>query len=351
MQNILEIDGISKSFSDIQANNDISLYLRQGQIHALLGENGAGKSTLVKIIYGIIKPDHGSMILNGKLYDPNTPEVARNEGIGMVFQHFSLFESLSVLDNIILGQKGNQKKDSILERLDDLQKDYDLQIDVNKIVATLSAGEKQKVEIIRCMLQDPKIMILDEPTSVLNPSEVEKLFNFLRKLSKQGMAVLYISHKLHEIKELCDTSTILRNGNVVKSCDTADVTINELAQLMVGRAIDNKIKLSQPKQERVLDIKNISYTNPDIFGTSLKEIKFNINFGEIFGIGGISGNGQTELMKVLSGEVGLNDGNQILYHNEDISALDINERRQREIVFVPEDRLGHSAVSLSLIHI
>ena len=345
MQNILEIDGISKSFSDIQANNDISLYLRQGQIHALLGENGAGKSTLVKIIYGIIKPDHGSMILNGKLYDPNTPEVARNEGIGMVFQHFSLFESLSVLDNIILGQKGNQKKDSILERLDDLQEDYDLQIDVNKIVATLSAGEKQKVEIIRCMLQDPKIMILDEPTSVLNPSEVEKLFNFLRKLSKQGMAVLYISHKLHEIKELCDTSTILRNGNVVKSCDTADVTINELAQLMVGRAIDNKIKLSEPKQERVLDIKNISYTNPDIFGTSLKEIKFNVNFGEIFGIGGISGNGQTELMKVLSGEVGLNDGNQILYQNEDISALDINERRQREIVFVPEDRLGHSAVS------
>ena len=135
------------------------------------------------------------------------------------------------------------------------QKDYDLQIDVNKIVATLSAGEKQKVEIIRCMLQDPKIMILDEPTSVLNPSEVEKLFNFLRKLSKQGMAVLYISHKLHEIKELCDTSTILRNGNVVKSCDTADVTINELAQLMVGKAIDNKIKLSEPKQERVLDIK------------------------------------------------------------------------------------------------
>ncbi len=229
MHNILEIDSVSKSFSDIQANNDISLYLRQGQIHALLGENGAGKSTLVKIIYGIIKPDHGSMILNGKPYDPDTPEVARNEGIGMVFQHFSLFESLSVLDNIILGQKGSQKKDSILERLDYLQNDYDLQIDVNKIVATLSAGEKQKVEIIRCMLQDPKIMILDEPTSVLNPSEVEKLFNFLRKLSKQGMAVLYISHKLHEIKELCDTSTILRNGNVIKSCDTADVTINELA--------------------------------------------------------------------------------------------------------------------------
>ena len=211
MQNVLEIDGISKSFSDIQANNDISLYLKQGQIHALLGENGAGKSTLVKIIYGIIKPDHGSMFLNGKPYEPDTPEVARNEGIGMVFQHFSLFESLSVLDNIILGQKGNQKKDSVLGRLDYLQYEYDLYIDVNKIVATLSAGEKQKVEIIRCMLQDPKIMILDEPTSVLNPSEVEKLFNFLRKLSEQDMAVLYISHKLHEIKELCDTSTILRN--------------------------------------------------------------------------------------------------------------------------------------------
>tara|TARA_Y100000591_G_scaffold332088_1_gene368134 strand:- start:509 stop:1999 length:1491 start_codon:yes stop_codon:yes gene_type:complete len=344
MQNILEIDGISKSFSDIQANNDISLYLRQGQIHALLGENGAGKSTLVKIIYGIVKPDHGTMTLNGKPYDPDTPEVARNEGIGMVFQHFSLFESLSVLDNIILGQKENLKKDKILERLDYLQNEYDLFIDINKIVATLSAGEKQKVEIIRCMLQDPKIMILDEPTSVLNPSEVEKLFSFLRKLSDQGMAVLYISHKLHEIKELCDTSTILRGGKVVKSCDTASITIEDLAQLMVGKAIDNKVKLSEPKQARVLDIKNISYTNPDIYGVSLKGIKFSVNFGEIFGIAGISGNGQTELMKILSGEVGTSDGNQILYHDEDISNLGINERRKREIVFVPEDRLGHSAV-------
>ena len=350
MQNILEIDGVSKSFSDIQANNDISLYLRPGQIHALLGENGAGKSTLVKIIYGIIQPDQGSMRLNGAPFKPSTPEVARNEGIGMVFQHFSLFDSLSVLDNIILGQKGDVKKADVMQRLNFLHSEYDLYIDINKIVATLSAGEKQKVEIIRCMLQDPKIMILDEPTSVLNPSEVDKLFKFLRKLSEQGLAVLYISHKLHEIKELCDTSTILRNGKVVKSCDTASVTINDLAQLMVGKALESKIKLSKPKEMKVLNIKNISYTNPDIYGVSLKEINFSVNYGEIFGIAGISGNGQSELMKILSGEIGLTEEDEILFYDEAISALSINDRRKRGIVFIPEDRLGHSAVSnLSLI--
>jgi general nucleoside transport system ATP-binding protein len=350
MTYLLEIAGITKSFLDIKANNNISLKLKEGEIHALLGENGAGKSTLVKIIYGILKPDSGKMLLNGEEYNPENPDFARKQGIGMVFQHFSLFESLSVIDNLMLGQDEHVSRLTVMDQLSCIKDEYDLYLDLNKTVATLSAGEKQKVEIMRCLLQDPKIIILDEPTSVLNPEEVKKFFYFLKKLSSEGVVILYISHKLQEIKELCDFATILRNGNVVKYCDPKILSINELAKFMIGKDINQSYKLSEVEDIDVMNINNINYNNPELYGISLQEINFNVQKGEIFGIAGIAGNGQSELMKVLSGEINNIKQGSILFHGKEINYLSINDRRKKGMVFIPEDRSGHGAIgNFSLI--
>ena len=349
MNYVLEIKDITKSFFDIKANKNISLKLKEGEIHALLGENGAGKSTLVKIIYGILKPDSGSMFLDRVKYSPLNPDSARKHGIGMVFQHFSLFESLTVLDNLILGQKNNISRADIINKLSQIQHDYDLFLDLNKIVATLSAGEKQKVEIMRCLLQNPKIIILDEPTSVLNPEEVKKLFSFLKKLSDEGVIILYISHKLQEIKELCDSATILRSGMVVKNCDPKVLSINELAKFMIGKDIIESYDLSQTENIDVMNVVDIVYVNPELYGISLEKVNFSVKKGEIFGIAGIAGNGQSELMKVLSGEINDIKNGSILFNGVKINSLNINDRRKKSMVFIPEDRLGHSAIgNLSL---
>ncbi len=215
----------------------VSFDIQPGEVHALLGENGAGKSTLVKMIYGLVKPDAGRMILHGAAYEPASPHAARNSGIAMVFQHFSLFEALNVAENVALGMENPPPMGTLAQRIREVSETYGLPLDPARLVGDLSAGERQRVEIIRCLLQDPNLLIMDEPTSVLTPQEVEILFETLRKLSAEGTAILYISHKLEEIRALCDAATVLRLGKVVGACTPREKSARELAEMMVGQLL------------------------------------------------------------------------------------------------------------------
>ncbi len=213
--------GLTKAYPGVIANNNVSFDIGKGQVHALLGENGAGKSTLVKMIYGLVKPDSGAMRLNGAAYGPAEPRAARAAGVAMVFQHFSLFDALNVAENIALGMEDPPRPRDLAKRIRDVSETYGLPLDPFRRVGDLSAGERQRVEIIRCLLQDPKLLIMDEPTSVLTPQEVNILFETLRKLRSEGTAILYISHKLEEIRALCDHATVLRLGKIVGECTPA----------------------------------------------------------------------------------------------------------------------------------
>ena len=232
-QTLLQLDGLSKSYPGVIANDHVSFKIGSGEIHALLGENGAGKSTLVKMIYGLVRPDTGRMQLGGQSFAPSEPRAARAAGIAMVFQHFSLFEALSVAENIALGMEKPPKSSALSIQITKVSHTYGLPLDPERLVGDLSAGERQRVEIIRCLLQDPKLLIMDEPTSVLTPQEVSTLFTTLRKLKSEGTSILYISHKLEEIRTLCETATILRNGKKVATCDPRENSARQLAEMMV----------------------------------------------------------------------------------------------------------------------
>ena len=234
MSALLSIRGLTKTYPGVQANSDISFEVAPGEIHALLGENGAGKSTLVKTIYGLVTPDSGEMYVSGTLFEPRNPQEARGAGVSMVFQHFSLFEALTVAENIALGMDKPPKPEDLALKIRDIANAYGLPLDPERLVGDLSVGERQRVEIVRCLLQNPRILIMDEPTSVLTPQEVATLFKTLRQLSQEGVAILYISHKLEEIRALCDQATILRSGRVVGACRPAEKTARQLAEMMIG---------------------------------------------------------------------------------------------------------------------
>ena len=231
---LLQIDGLTKAYPGVVANADVSLTIRKGEVHALLGENGAGKSTLVKMIYGLVKPDSGQMMLRGAPYAPAQPRAARAAGVAMVFQHFSLFDALDVAENIALGMETPPPMRSLAQQIRQVSETYGLPLDPYRTVGELSAGERQRVEIIRCLLQSPQLLIMDEPTSVLTPQEVEILFETLRKLTAEGVAILYISHKLEEIRALCDAATILRLGRNVGTCVPAETKARDMAEMMVA---------------------------------------------------------------------------------------------------------------------
>ena len=300
---MLELEGISKSYPGVIANSDVSFDINVGEVHALLGENGAGKSTLVKTIYGLVKPDNGRMSLNGKHYVPGSPSEARKAGIAMVFQHFSLFEALSVAENISLGMESPPNQRDLAKKIKSVSNSYGLPLEPDKTVGSLSAGERQRVEIVRCLLQEPKLLIMDEPTSVLTPQEVQILFETLRKIKSEGRSILYISHKLEEIRKLCDTATILRLGKKVETCTPSKTSSNELAEMMVG----SSIQIPQQKKREIgnilLSLENIVSKSINTFGTSLSNLTLDLHAGEIFGVGGVAGNGQDELISILSGAV------------------------------------------------
>ncbi len=342
MTALLTLEGLTKAYPGVVANDDVSFQIQPGEVHALLGENGAGKSTLVKMIYGLVKPDAGRMTLHGTAYTPSEPRAARASGVAMVFQHFSLFEALSVAENIALGMENPPKTRELSHQIREVSHTYGLPLDPDRRVGELSAGERQRVEIIRCLLQDPRLLIMDEPTSVLTPQEVDILFTTLRKLSKEGTAILYISHKLEEIRALCDAATILRGGKVVGTCVPKDTSAREMAELMVGKVLHQTKPAGTPPGDVILTVESLSLPAATPFGTSLSNISFELRSGEILGIGGVAGNGQDELLAALSGEVKVSS-DVILFGDREIGQMGPTDRRALGVLSAPEERLGHAA--------
>ncbi len=339
---LLAISGLTKAYPGVVANDDVSFEIGEAEVHALLGENGAGKSTLVKMIYGLVKPDSGSMLWQGSAFAPSDPKTARASGVAMVFQHFSLFEALNVAENVALGMENPPPMRDLARRIREVSETYGLPLDPDRTVGDLSAGERQRVEIIRCLLQDPKLLIMDEPTSVLTPQEVEILFETLNKLKAAGTSILYISHKLEEIRKLCDHATILRLGKNVGECVPAETSARDMAELMVGDTLQTPTRSAEKAGEVVLDVADLSLTPSNPFGTSLKNITFDVRAGEILGLGGVAGNGQDELLAALSGEARTPE-NTLKVNGQSIGKFGPNRRRELGILAAPEERLGHAA--------
>ncbi|MGB0497521.1 MAG: ABC transporter ATP-binding protein [Rubricella sp.] len=339
---LLDVRGVRKEYPGVIANDDVSFDIREGEVHALLGENGAGKSTLVKMIYGLVKPDAGEMTLRGLPYAPGKPGEARAAGVSMVFQHFSLFEALSVAENIALGLDDAESPRTLAPRIREVSREYGLPLDPDRLVGDLSVGERQRVEIVRCLLQEPRLLIMDEPTSVLTPQEVGLLFATLRKLAGEGVAILYISHKLEEIRTLCDRATILRGGRVVATCDPRQETARSLAEMMIGETLRSPRARSVEPGPEVLELRELSLSSASPFGTSLRNVSLRLFEGEVLGIAGVAGNGQEELLAALSGEAVVQP-EMIALQGQPIGQLGPNRRRALGLLAAPEERLGHAA--------
>ena len=344
-QALLEVKSISKKFGEFFANQDIDLAIVSGKVHALLGENGAGKSTLVKMMYGALQPTKGHIYWQGERVSIASPAHARELGIGMVFQHFSLFEALTVLENISLALPPRLREGDLGKRITDLSLDYGLPLNPSALVADLSVGERQRIEIVRCLLQEPKLLIMDEPTAVLTPQEAIALFKTLRRLVDEGCAVLYISHRLEEVKQLCEDATILRHGKRVAGVDPKVETAATLAQLMVGASVHQvSRKPNQNVGEPLLSVNALSHPSSAAFGVDLIDVKLTVNGGQILAIAGVAGNGQGELFGVLSGEEPTPKQTSIKLAGKICNHFNINQRRCLGAAFVPEERMGHGAV-------
>jgi len=341
---LLSAVSISKRYGDFLANDGIDLDLFPAEIHALLGENGAGKSTLVKTMYGLIQPSGGELRWMGQKIVLAGPSEARDLGIGMVFQHFTLFENLNVAENVALGLPATDSFAAISERLEETARVYGLPLNPKREVWQLSVGERQRIEIVRALMQNPKLLILDEPTSVLTPQEADLLFVVLERLKGEGRAIFYISHKLEEVKRLCDTATILRGGKKVATCNPRQETAASLARMMVGAEI-GEVKAASGRGVSVprLVIHKLSLEPDDPHGTRLQEISFEVRGGEIVGIAGVAGNGQDELFSALSGERLASEGGAVVIDGEAAGLLSVTDRRRMGAAFVPEERLGHRA--------
>ncbi|AUL99806.1 ABC transporter [Rhodocyclaceae bacterium] len=346
----LRLTGIRKVYPGVVANDGIDLVVEPGEIHAVLGENGAGKSTLMKIIYGVTAPTAGQIHWEGKAVSIDSPARARALGIGMVFQHFSLFETLTVTENIALGLPGKPSLAELAQRIEAVAQRYGLPVEARRHVHALSVGERQRVEIIRCLLQNPKLLIMDEPTSVLTPQAVRKLFQTLRQIAAEGCSILYISHKLDEIQALCDTATILRGGRVTGHCRPAEETAQSMARLMIGK--DLPVCQHGPAAtggELRLRLAGLSHASADPFGTDLQDIHLDVHAGEIVGIAGVSGNGQQELLQAISGEEVIAEKFPVQICGVEAGRLNAAQRRRLGLCYVPEERLGRGAVpSMSL---
>ncbi len=342
MNTNLKISNVTKIYPGCIANDNVSLEFNSGKIYALLGENGAGKSTLVKILSGVIIPDEGKIYLNENNLQLNSPLDAKKNDIGMVFQHFNLFETLSVFENLIIDS--DEQRESLREKIDSIMKKYNFSIDLDIPVLNLSAGQKQKVEIIRCLIRSPKVLIMDEPTSVLTEQETSELFLSLKKFSEEGILIIYITHKLKEVMQLCDEVAVMRRGKLVSVSQIKNENLESLANKMVGQNLKTiKKKKANISSDQLIKITNLNFISEDPFETNLNDINFSVNRGECLGIAGISGNGQSELFQVLSGEI-LSDKNSIEFNKNYIGDLNPQERREYMVAFSPEDRLEQAAI-------
>lgn len=347
----LQLAHITKRYPSVVANDDVSLTVQPGETHAVLGENGAGKSTLMKIIYGAVKPDEGSVLFDGQPVHIRNPQEARHLGISMVFQHFSLFDTLTVAENVWLGLDKSLTLGQVTHSITAKASEYGLDIDPTRPVHTLSVGEMQRVEIIRALLTNPKLLILDEPTSVLTPQAVEKLFVVLKKLASEGCSILYISHKLHEIRELCTACTVMRAGKVTGVCDPRRETNASLSRLMIGAEPPALEHHDRQPGDVVLRVNGLALPREDQFGVDLDGISLEVRAGEVVGIAGVSGNGQRELLYALSGEDTRANAAMIEVAGKPVGRFGPSRRRRLGLHFVPEERLGRGAVpGMSLAH-
>jgi simple sugar transport system ATP-binding protein len=340
----LQLTGITKAYPGVVANQSVALNVKAGEIHAVLGENGAGKSTLMKIIYGATRPDSGSMRMDGQLLTVQSPSEARTLGISMVFQHFSLFDTLTVAENVWLGLDKRLSLAEVAARILQTAQTYGLPIEPQRPVHTLSVGERQRVEIVRALLTNPKLLILDEPTSVLTPQAVDSLFVTLRQLAAQGCSILYISHKLHEIRALCTACTVLRGGKVTGVCDPRQESNASLSRLMIGSEPPALVRRLVETGDVVLDVRQLSLAKTDQFGMDLHAVALQVRAGEVVGIAGVSGNGQKELLYALSGEDTRAAQSAVALGGVDAGHLNPMQRRALGLHFVPEERLGRGAV-------
>ena len=341
---LVSMQTITKQYPGCLANDAIDLDLAAGEIHALLGENGAGKSTLVKILYGLLQCDSGHIEWQGERVDIASPAIARDLGIAMVFQHFSLFDSLTVLENIALGMAVDANA-ALHLRIREVSERYGLPLDPDRSVYTLSVGERQRIEIVRCLLQDPRLLIMDEPTSVLTPQEVNELFTTLKRLASEGVAILYISHKLEEIKALCDKATILRDGKRVANADPTVESARSLAALMMGDELSEvEPRVSSANNVTQMQLNGLNYPAADSTGISIQEVNLELKQGELLGIAGVAGNGQDELLRLIAGEITPHAGSSIVVKGMDVTAHTAGVRRKDGLCCVPEERLGHAAV-------
>ncbi len=350
----LHLQGVSKQYPAVLANDRVSLKVKPGEIHAVLGENGAGKSTMMKIIYGAVQPDAGTITWNGQAVTVASPAHARKLGISMVYQHFSLFDTLTAAQNVWLGLDKELSLPQVAARISEVAHTYGLDVDPQRPVHTLSVGERQRVEIVRALLTEPQLLILDEPTSVLTPQAVDKLFVTLRRLSDGGCSILYISHKLDEIRALCHHCTVLRGGKVTGEVDPTQESNASLSRLMIGAEPPQLKHRDSRAGAAVLTVRGLQLQQDDPFGTALADVSFEVCAGEIVGVAGVSGNGQQELMAALSGEDRRAPAGSVNMVAADGAQHDIAQaaparRRTLGLHFVPEERLGRGAVpSLSL---
>ncbi len=345
---IIEMLNITKIFPGIVANDDITLKLRKGEIHALLGENGAGKSTLMSVLFGLYQAEKGIIRKNGQPVQINNPNDANALGIGMVHQHFKLVEIFTVLENIILGVEPNkmgfiQKKEA-REKIVKLSEQYGLKVNPDALIEKISVGMQQRVEILKMLYRENDILIFDEPTAVLTPQEIDELMDIMRGFAKEGKSILFITHKLNEIIAVADRCTVLRKGKCIGTVDIKDTTKEELSRMMVGREVNFKMDKSEAKvQENVLSVKNVSVSSQSHKKLAVKDVSFDVHAGEIVCLAGIDGNGQTEFVSALTGLQKLNSG-QITLCGQDITKASIRKRSKSGMSHIPEDRHKHGLV-------
>ena len=345
---IVEMKGITKRFPGVMANDSIDFDLRAGEVHALLGENGAGKTTLMNTLYGIYRPDEGEIRAWGNTVALKSPRDAIRVGIGMVQQHFALVSNMTVAENVILGLRSEKgpllEMRNIEERINDLSGTFNLVVDPKARIEQLSMGERQRVEIIKALYRDVKILILDEPTSVLTPAEVEELFKMLRSMVGRGLSIVFITHKLREVIEITDRITVLRKGKVVARVETGLTNPTELAEMMVGKEVPPTTEKATPREGDVLlDVRNLSALN-DKGLPALRGLSFSLRQGEVLGIAGVAGNGQRELAEVLTGMRKAESGNVSLF-GEDVTGLSPRELIDLGVGHIPEDRIGTGLIA------
>lgn len=348
MEYVIEMLNITKEFPGIKANDNITLQLKKGEIHALLGENGAGKSTLMSILFGLYQPDSGSIRIKGQLVKINNPNDANRFNIGMVHQHFKLVETFSVLDNIILGVEETKSsfliKENARKKIINLSKQYNLNIDPDALIKDITVGMQQRVEILKMLFRDNEILIFDEPTAVLTPQEINELLKIMKSLTKEGKSIIFITHKLNEIKTVADRCTIIRKGKHIDTVNVHEVTKEQLSKMMVGRDVNFIVEKQVCKpNETVLKVENLSYLKKGVKKKILSNINFEVKRGEIVCLAGIEGNGQSELIYALTGMLNGYTGD-ITLKNKDITNSSIRQRNLQGMAHIPEDRHKHGLV-------